>query len=461
MVRVDRHVGVFEEYLQPGTPVVHVGQCLREWIAGQQSLPLELLVDPGEELLDARLAVGQAMQSLGLAAQLLVANCFLDLVEHADLAQGLGRARRLGILRLEECPARMGPTLGVLDAGLLGVARVRLVAVTQQHRARRATQAQGLLDMLVAARLEVREADFVVIAVDRPEERCLHLAAAGLAGLDRRLVHRDDVARADRVQLRLVDRLEQLRGLLHELGQPGTAEVEAGIDKTLVLAIQRQVPAELVQHHADDEAHVGAAAFDDAHGGRRAVQRLRVAALDHRAHILEHDKAAGALREAVADLLADDLVLLRRQALSLGAGHDDGLDGHLGLVEERRADAVVGKVFAGLAALVRRHVGARIRPLGRHRQFAHDFAEVHLLCIVRRREAFALATKHLTFEPLHLALEFVDLRGLRLQDPSDLRGLEAGHLHGIRDAGRGGRHATIVVVRTHAVRTSRASSRKS
>jgi hypothetical protein len=91
-------------------------------------------------------------------------------------------------------------------------------------------QAQRLLDMFVAARLEVREADLVELAVDRPEVGRLHLARARLAGLDRRLVHRDDAPGADRRQLGVVDRLEQLRCLLHELRQPGPAQVEARVD---------------------------------------------------------------------------------------------------------------------------------------------------------------------------------------------------------------------------------------
>ena len=74
----------------------------------------------------------------------------------------------------------------------------------------------------------------------------MRLATASLPGLDRDLVHRDDVARANRGQLGVEDGFEQLRALLHELRQPGTAERESCIEQTLVLAIQRQVVAELV-----------------------------------------------------------------------------------------------------------------------------------------------------------------------------------------------------------------------
>jgi hypothetical protein len=195
-------------------------------------------------------------------------------------------------------------------------------------------QPERLFDVLVAARLKVREADFVELAVDRPEVCRLHLAAAGLASLDRGLIHRDDPPGPDRGQLRLVDGFEQSRGLLHELRQPGAAQVEARVDQALVLTVQRQMPAELVHQHAGDEADVGATALDDTGGRRRAMQGLGVAALDHGPHILQHHEASRTLGQAVADLLADDLVLLGAQPGGLGVGHRDGLDGHLGLVEE-------------------------------------------------------------------------------------------------------------------------------
>ena len=48
VIRVHRHFGVAEKYLQSHAPLAHVAQCLREWTAWQQPLPLELLVDPLE-----------------------------------------------------------------------------------------------------------------------------------------------------------------------------------------------------------------------------------------------------------------------------------------------------------------------------------------------------------------------------------------------------------------------------
>jgi hypothetical protein len=99
---------------------------------------------------------------------------------------------------------------------------------------------------------------------------------------------------------------------LHQLRQPGAADVDAGIAQALVLPVQRQVECKLVDHHAGDEAPIGTAAIDDARRRWRTGQGLRVAPLDHRPHILEDHVAARALCQAMAHLLANDLVVVRR-----------------------------------------------------------------------------------------------------------------------------------------------------
>ena len=114
-----------------------------------------------------------------------------------------------------------------------------------------------------------------------------------------------------------------------------------------------------------------------------------IAALDHGPHVLENDEAARALRQPVADLLADDLVLLGRKALRLGVGHLDGLHRHHGLVEERRVAAVVDEVAAGLAARVRRHGAAGFGLLGGRGGVAQQLPEVHLLRVGFGGEALA------------------------------------------------------------------------
>lgn len=94
----------------------------------------------------------------------------------------------------------------------------------------------------------MREANLVALAVDRPEIGLLHLAGARPAGLDRHLVHRLDTAGPYRLELRIADRFEQRHGRLHQLRQPGPADADALIVKPAVLAVQRQVVVELVDH---------------------------------------------------------------------------------------------------------------------------------------------------------------------------------------------------------------------
>ena len=194
------------------------------------------------------------------------------------------------------------------------------------------------------------------LAIDRPEVARLHFARAGTAGFDRGLVHGLDAAGTDRRELRLVDRREQRGRLRSQLREPGAADRDARVSQALMLAVQRQVPGELVEQQPDQETHVGATALEHPGGRRRAVDRLRVAALDDRAHVLEDHVAARALRQAVAHLLADHLELVGGETLGLGVGERDGLDRHARLVEEqRRFILALGEVGARRTTGVSRH----------------------------------------------------------------------------------------------------------
>jgi hypothetical protein len=95
------------------------------------------------------------------------------------------------------------------------------------------------------------------------------------------------------------------------------------------------VEHEFIDHHASEEADVGAAAFEDAHRGQRARQGLRIAALDDFAHVLQDFVGTRALRQAVADLLADDFIVIRIEAGNLGVRDRDHPNRNFGLVEER------------------------------------------------------------------------------------------------------------------------------
>lgn len=185
--------------------------------------------------------------------------------------------------------------------------------------------------------------------------------------------------------------------------------------------------AELVDQQPCDEAHIGAAALDDPQRGRRAVQGLRIEPLDDGPHVLEHDEAARALRQAVADLLADHLVLPGLQALRFGVGHLDGLHRHLGLVEERGLASLVGEVAPGLAPRVRRHGAGGIGLLGGHDKIVQQLPEVHLLWIGCGDEALALLAEQLPPEPVDLMLQIGDGRSLGLQQLRERLRRHRGH----------------------------------
>ena len=95
MVRVDRDIGVGEKYLEADTSFAHIVQSLDKGVARREALSLELLIDPFEEELDERFAVRQAMQLLGVAEELAIADFLLDGIQRLDLLQRFGGAGRL------------------------------------------------------------------------------------------------------------------------------------------------------------------------------------------------------------------------------------------------------------------------------------------------------------------------------------------------------------------------------
>jgi len=192
------------------------------------------------------------VQPLGFVRELAFPDLLLDLVQRRDLLECLACGLRPGVPGLEDAAPRVDPTLRVLDAGLPGMGVAGHLTVGPQHRARREFCSQNLRHVLVATRFEVREALLVLVVIDRPEAGRQHSAIASLPGLDRDLVHRDDVVRADRGELGVEDEFEQLRALLHALRQPGPAERESPVEQALLLAIQRQVVEELVDQQPDD-----------------------------------------------------------------------------------------------------------------------------------------------------------------------------------------------------------------
>ena len=68
-------------------------------------------------------------------------------------------------------------------------------------------------------------------------------------------------------------------------------------------------------------------------------------------------------------------------------------------------------------------------------QIAQQLSEVHLLRIDRSHKALALVAEDLALEPLDLAFELLDLRGLALQQLRYLPRPERGHRGGIWNSG--------------------------
>ena len=149
-------------------------------------------------------------------------------------------------------------------------------------------------------------------------------------GLDRRLVHRQHPAREHMRALRRGDRRQQVDGAARPVDQGGAAERDAGVEKTLMLAVQGQVIRELVDQHSGEEAHVGSGALQHIRRRRWGENRLGVEALDDLAHVLQHHVAARLLREPETHLLADDLALCLRNRLNRRVPHLNGLDRDLG-----------------------------------------------------------------------------------------------------------------------------------
>ena len=185
--------------------------------------------------------------------------------------------------------------------------------------------------------------DLVAISVDRPEPAGSHLALGFSSGLDRGLVHGQHAALEHVCVLRLEDRLKQIDGPARPGIQARTAHHDAVVAQALMLTVQRQVVAELVDQHPGQEAHLGRGPLQHLPRRRGGHDRQGVLALHHRSHVLEHDMAARLLSEAIAHLLADDLAQILRNRLDGRVFDLDGLDRHAG-VESKTA--VVDRAIA-------------------------------------------------------------------------------------------------------------------
>ena len=115
----------------------------------------------------------------------------------------------------------------------------------------------------------------------------------------------------------------------------GAADPDAGGAETLMLAIQRNVPGELIHQQPRGKAHVRPATVQNARRCWQAEDLCAGLDLDDGSADLQNMVGARALGDPVSHLLADDLVLIGRQTLRIRMHQREGLHRDLRLVEER------------------------------------------------------------------------------------------------------------------------------
>lgn len=97
MICVDRYLRIIQIDRQPGPALTDIRQRTKEWAARQESLSVELLVDPRKKALEHGFRLFLATCELGLSSQAIDADLLLDLVESGDRVQCLVGLRRLDI----------------------------------------------------------------------------------------------------------------------------------------------------------------------------------------------------------------------------------------------------------------------------------------------------------------------------------------------------------------------------
>lgn len=95
-----------------------------------------------------------------------------------------------------------------------------------------------------------------------------------------------------------------------------------------MLAVEREVVAEFVQQQPGQQTDIGHAPLQYGRGSRWTREDLRLFELHDLADVFEDDIGAGSLREAVRDLLANDLIILRREARKRGIRQFNHFDWH-------------------------------------------------------------------------------------------------------------------------------------
>ena len=404
MIRIDGHLGVFQKHPQPGLAFRRVGQRLTERVARQQVHPLALLFAPVEKRVHRRGAALAPPGQLRRAVELLLANLLLVPVQRPDERQRRGHALRIALPGIHEITPAMTPALRMREAAALRERLVRTVPVAQQ-RAREIPEEP--LHVLVRAARRVVKHQFVVLPVHRPEVRRAHLARPAAPGLDRGLVHGHDRAAQDVRRLRPDHRRQQIDGPSGPVRQTAPTHRDPAVGQAPVLAVQRQVIAELVHQQPGQETHVHRRAPQHVRRRRRRQHLRGVPALDDLAHVPQHLVTARLLGQPVRDLLPHDLPLARRYRLDSGIRHMDRLHRHR-LVEPQPVlvDRPVAALLpAPIANLLRRDFPLRRRLDAQRRE------QARLLRIAELKPLLGLRPEQLALEPLQLMLDVGQLPG--------------------------------------------------
>jgi len=197
------------------------------------------------------------------------------------------------------------------------------------------------------------------------------------------------------------DGSQQVNGASRPGAQAAAAELDSALGQALVLAVQRQVIAELVDQHPGEEADIDHA-FIEHVGRRRGGEDLFIVQpLVDRAMVFNDHIAAGTLGEPIGDLLADAHPLLGGKGLDLGVLYDDDLPRHV------LAEAQAAVVDRRIAHLVAPLVGDRLGGLDGLRGGFHAQGgeQVTLYRRVYLQTLLGLTSKQLALEPLKLLLQ--------------------------------------------------------
>jgi len=133
VVRVDQYLRVIHVDRQADAAFTDIRERTEEGAARQESLFIELLVDPGEEALKDRFRLFLAACELCLSSQAIVVDPLFNLLEGCDRVQRLVDLRRLDIPGIKDLAACVCPTLHMRDSRLLRVMLISAVAIALQY----------------------------------------------------------------------------------------------------------------------------------------------------------------------------------------------------------------------------------------------------------------------------------------------------------------------------------------